>query len=209
MKKLLLASVVILFAMSVSAQVQFGIKAGVNLANVSTKMAGESVDSKMKIGFHAGVIADLGLSESFSVQPGLLFSQKGAKQEETILGQTATATMKLNYLDIPINAVYKIDAGSAKIHLFAGPVISYGLSGTTTYEAGGESQDEDVFGSEDGQAKKLDFGINFGAGIQISKILVSANYNLGLSNMVNGGDSDNFVKNRTIGVSVALLFGGK
>jgi hypothetical protein len=218
MKKVLLATVVVLFAISVNAQVQFGVKAGLNLANVSVTEGGESADTKMKPGFHIGAIVDLSLSESFSVQPGLLFSQKGTKSEGSYSQQGITvdtkSTMKLNYLDIPINAVLKLEAGSSKIHLFAGPVISYALSGKTTVEASAmgisNSEDADVeFGSEDGQMKRLDFGVNVGAGIQFNKILVSANYNLGLANLISGGDSDNFMKNRTIGISVAYLFGGK
>jgi len=55
----------------------------------------------------------------------------------------------------------------------------------------------------------LDYGVNFGAGVNISGFLVSAQYGLGLANLSPGSTGDGEIKNTVIGISLAYLFGGK
>lgn len=203
MKKLLLVLVIAVSAFTVNAQVQFGVKAGVNFANQKYTYGGVSVSPKSLLGFHAGVIANFGVGDKFIIQPGLLFSQKGAKIDEN--GVTYTDTY--NYLDIPINGVYKIDAGSVKILLNAGPSLSYALSGKSKDDSGSTNIE---FGSNEGQAKRLDFGIGFGGGVQFGSVVASLNYNIGLANIYNPPTGyDMSVKNNVFSISVAYLFGGK
>jgi len=200
MKKLLLVSVVVLFAVSINAQVQFGIKAGMNIASQKLTAGGISISPKSLIGFHAGVILDMAMGETFAIQPGFLFSQKGAKYDSD--GETGTDTY--NYLDIPINVVYKINTGSAKILLNVGPLFSYALSEKS------EGSEDATFGSGDGELKRLDFGIGFGGGVQFGSVVASLNYNLGLANIMNvPSGADVSLKNNVFGISIAYFFGGK
>lgn len=203
MKKVLLAVAVVMLAMSVNAQVQFGVKAGLNVANQKYSSSGISMSPKSLIGFHVGVIADMPLNEKFSIQPGLLFSQKGAKMDQNSVTEKAI----FNYLDIPINAVYKIDAGGVKVLLNAGPSIGYALGGK--YKVDSESEDIE-FGSEDGKYKRLDLGFGFGGGVQFGSVIASLNYNLGLANIINSpSGADYKIKNNVFSISLAYLFGGK
>jgi len=108
---------------SIQAQTRLGIRAGLNLADVNGKTNGESVSdiSKSRLGFHAGLVADITFADNFYFQPGLLFSTKGFKIEEsqdigfgfgTI---TTSVTANVSYLEIPLNLGYRIDIGSTKI----------------------------------------------------------------------------------------------
>jgi hypothetical protein len=65
---------------SSSSPVRFGIKGGMN-ASLSKDASLE--DQKSKIGFNAGVFANIPLASSFSVQPEVLYSQYGAKVKST------------------------------------------------------------------------------------------------------------------------------
>ena len=62
----------------------FGIRAGVNFQNLNGKDAGDDkLENKLKTGFNAGVNAEIPVGIDFYVQPGVLYSTKGAKVEDT------------------------------------------------------------------------------------------------------------------------------
>ena len=54
----------------------FGLKAGLNVSSISDD---GYEDSKAKAGFYGGVFMNAPLSEQFSIQPEVLYSQYGAK----------------------------------------------------------------------------------------------------------------------------------
>jgi hypothetical protein len=124
--------------------------------------------------------------------------------------------MNLNYLQIPLNALYKLDLGGMKLLLQAGPYLGFGLGGQAKWEAkgGGVSESEDwkiKFG--DGEEKEdveyidkaFDFGLGLGVGLQFSKVQVGLNYGLGLTNMYDNNDFS--CKNYSLALSVAYFFG--
>jgi hypothetical protein len=57
--------------------------------------------------------------------------------------------------------------------------------------------------------KPFDIGLNFGAGINIKGLMISAQYGIGLANLspVTIGDSE--MKNKVIGISISSLFARK
>jgi hypothetical protein len=176
-------------------------KAGVSLADIANKTDGESEDVNMKAGFTFGVAAPISISEQFSVQPELLYVQKGGKLKSG--GVTASAT--LNYLEIPVMA----RAHFGGFYLGAGPYLGIALSGKVKFDAGIISGETDLnIGTdpEEDDLKPTDFGLCFGLGygleIGTGKLVFDARYGLGLSNTRPGGDSDNFNKNRNIALTV-------
>jgi Outer membrane protein beta-barrel domain len=206
MKKLLLFSFALLFAVSTFGQIRFGLKAGVNLANMSIKDADPS--PSMIIGFHAGAILDLSLSDMMSLQPGVLFSTKGFKISATQDGITGTMTESVNYIEVPINLMFKFGSGDVKFMPFIGPYLGYALSGTLKAEAMGQSASTDItFGSSDGDMSALDYGLNIGVGIEMKGFIITAQYGLGLADL--DPSADGKMTNNVIGISVGYLFGGK
>jgi hypothetical protein len=196
--------IILLFALgNMQAQVKFGPKAGLNLSRTTMKSMGLSVDPKFRPGFHAGVIADVPLVGNLSLQPGLLFSTKGSNYDVDVFD----FSMSPSFLEIPVNLAYSLGMDELKVVLFAGPYAAYGIAGKMEFD--GESEDISFGSSGDDDMKPLDFGLNFGVGLNISNFLISAQYGMGLANV--GTDEDEAeieMKNSVIGISVAYLFGG-
>ena len=203
MKRLLTTSFVIMLVICTNAQVKFGIKGGVNFAKQKWSASGATISFDSKVGFMAGVILESPFSESLFFQSGVLFSQKGMKMSASATGATSDIDMTLNYLDVPLNIIYKANAGNVKILLSAGPVLSYGMSGKGT--ANGQSGDI-KFGS-DADFKSMDIGLGIGGGVEVSNFQIGLNYTLGLSNV--STMSGITMKNNVFTISAAILFGGK
>lgn len=220
-KNIVLLTLALLGSLSTYAQVNFGVKAG--FSGASMKVTGsEAPDLKMRPAFHVGVIADFQLAEGFYLQPALLFSAKGAKSEETVTVQgvkVSTETkINLNYLELPVNFLYKHEMGSGKLFGGFGPYLGYGLSGKVKVKAtaNGNSHEEeekvkfDGKKADDGKAhlKALDAGANFIAGYELKNgLLFSVNYSLGLVNI--DPYDDEKTKNRYFGISVGYLLNRK
>lgn len=94
-----------------------------------------------RFGFEAGMLASLGFGR-LSVQPALLFSQKGFNIQDEYTAATlpngvtpffrTDATYRLNYLTMPINVVYALQDDGQGFHLFAGPYLGLLLGGDFT-----------------------------------------------------------------------------
>jgi hypothetical protein len=189
------------------AQVKFGPKVGMNLSTMTLKSSGLSIDPKMLVGFHAGIISEIGLSENLKLQPGILFSTKGSKYELTIFEQPYELSLAPGVIEVPVNVLYSFGTGSTKINVFAGPYIAYGFTGKA--KSDGDSQDISFGTSTEDDMKPFDFGLNFGAGVNINGLLISAQYGLGLANLAPDSSGDTEMKNQVIGISLGYLFGGK
>ncbi|MCC7504983.1 MAG: PorT family protein [Saprospiraceae bacterium] len=187
-----------------AAQVNFGFKAGLNLANVNfSEEFDDLVDPKMLITFQAGVIADINISEHIAIQPGLLLVGKGFKIDDDLSGKGSSNPM---YLQVPVNVLYK----GNMFYVGAGPYVGYGLYGKVKQD-GFDDQDLN-FGSEvDDDYAALDFGANIEAGVDLGMIRVGAGYALGLANIFPADfreGSDISAKHGVISVNVAYMFGG-
>lgn len=234
MKKIFVIVASVLFSATCMAKVSFGPVIGLNLSNLNYKFAGEKIDTKMKVGFHVGGVANLSFGNHLSVMPGILFSVKGAKyteDETTVVGPVTTtyedkSTLSLNYIEVPVNVVYMTgEPGTGRFMVFAGPYVAYCVSGKNKYESTTttttgtktdvqtESGDDKIeIGSDEAkdQIKPLDFGFNVGVGYTLPMgVFVKAQYGMGLMNIMTGGDSDYSIKNTCFGLTAGILLGGK
>ena len=193
------------FSTQLFAQSDFGIRAGVNFSNISGKEDGQKIQgNKMITGFNIGVTYDIDLAEEFILQPALLFTTKGYKIK--IEGEDSPdidASMKLNYLELPINFIYKPMVGDGNLLLGAGPYLGYGIGGKAKV---GNITEKITFGN--GQLfKAFDYGANLLFGYQLSSgISAQLNAQLGLGNIARDGDSHNSVKNTQFGISFGYKF---
>jgi hypothetical protein len=176
------------------------------------------------MGFNIGGKAEYSLTKEFAIEGGLSISQKGAKVEMSNSGVTVTASINPLYLEIPINAVYKMDVGGIQLQGFAGPYLGFGIGGKISYTATGLPSGLTIdnilsqmgktnnaaikFGSATtDDMKGTDFGLNFGVGAEMKNIQVRLQYGLGLTNLANNsGDTQ---KNGVFSISVGYMFGGK
>jgi len=196
-QKLTLICILSISLLTANAQ-KIGIKAGLSLANAQYEYTQTSISTTNLIGVQVGLISEMPISNEIYLNSGVLFSQKGTKL--SLLG--VEIEFPINYLEIPLNLAYKYDLGSAKIFAQAGPYLGYGLS--AKMKGGGDEETID-FGTETDQMKRLDFGVNFAAGLEIKIVQIGINYGLGLTNLSN--DPDELMKNGVLSFSVAVFFG--
>ncbi|MDU1891094.1 MAG: porin family protein [Dysgonomonas sp.] len=173
-----LVAVAMLFCVSVSAQISFGVKAGVNLSNYG----GDVDDNKAKAGFNAGVTAEIGLPlTNLYVLSGLEYTTKGAKYD----GNNYSYNSNANFLQLPVHVGYRVSAlETLGVSFHAGPYFAYGIGGKT---GKGEAKN-DTF--DDGMLKKFDFGLGAGVGLELGKIGVGLGYDFGLANLYDGEGND-------------------
>jgi len=201
MKKLFLFIAVGLFVINTNAQdkptsdegVKFGVKAGVNFATIT---GDDTEDVKSKTGFHIGGVVEIPISDAFSVQPELLYSSQGAK-EDSDFGE---GKLNLDYINVPIMAKYYVSEGFS---LEAGPQVGFLINSKLEFE--GES--EDIKDETTG----IDFGLNFGVGYKMETGLnFGVRYNLGLSNIWDFSDFDGLDefnnKNGVFQISIGYMF---
>lgn len=211
MKRIVLLTVASFLAFGITAGAQgLGVNAGVNFFNQTIKADGEKFDdAKIKTGFQIGVDYEIGIAPDFYFAPGLMFATKGAKIQEDFLGDEYTSKWGLNYLEVPLNLVYKPVLGTGNLIVNFGPYLGYGIGGKVKAEFGDEDFEEDInFGSgEDDDLKPFDMGANIGFGYQLGMGLsFKLNAQLGLINILPEGDSDNLIKNNGFAFSVGYRF---
>ncbi|MCB2378576.1 PorT family protein [Hymenobacter sp. BT635] len=200
--------------------VQFGLRAGVNVSDWSgdavqsvMDLAGYTngaVTKEMKPGFHAGVYATIPLGPGFAVEPGVSYSEKGAKLVGTLpweqfdfLNARVTATSRMSYIDVPVLFKGYLTPG---FYLFAGPQASFLVSNKVRVEAGALgfnafSTDFDV----KEQFRPVDFAVVGGLGYQFGNGLgLSAGYDFGLSSLDKNNNFD--AQNRVIKASLNYSF---
>ncbi len=117
---------------SLSAQVSYGLKVGLNLADIrSNATFPDAPDFKYIPSLHIGLLFGFNLSERLSLQPELLLSRLGGEQEVSVLGVQTKLKQVLSYVTIPLLLEYKLGALSIE----AGPGIGY-LLDSSTYNNG-------------------------------------------------------------------------
>ncbi len=163
MKKVVLITIItVLGLLNVNAQkIRLGAKAGLNFSFIT----GDNTENLDPVtNFHFGAMAEIKVSDKFSLQPELIYSGQGYDTNIDSEGIIA-----LNYLNIPLIAKYYV---TERLSLEAGPQIGFLLS-----TKGGTEDYKDLF-------KTTDFGVNFGLGFKLDNgLYFSARYNLGLTNI--------------------------
>jgi len=109
----------------------FGLKVGLNRSNVYDSKTQDFSDNP-KIGFAGGAFLSFVLSESISIQPELLYSQKGFKGTGITLGQSYSFKRTTNFIDVPIFLAIK---PVPLVTILVGPQFSYLLSQKDEFDA--------------------------------------------------------------------------
>lgn len=205
-------------------------RVGMNVA----KIGGDVEDLEAKIGLKLGIAACFPLVDNFYLETGAFYSPKGAKEsnsvEKEVLGVNKKFnkeyTMKLNYLEIPINAVYKYEINNnMSVRGHVGPYFGFGLFGKEKLEINGSVDgailDADgkeiegqkgykskAFSSKEGDRnyKRFDAGINFGGGMEFGPCYLGIQYGVGLSNFNSKNSKDFKMRNNVFSVDFGFNF---
>lgn len=200
LKPALLILLVVVFS-DLDAQIKSGYNFGMNLSSMTLNIKGLSSGPETSAGFHFGRIFEIPIVGNFAIQPGLLLSAKGSDYK---IDNIAVSIAPI-YIEIPVIAVYSFGPETFKISMFSGPYFAYGVDGYKI-EAGGEMKSISYGSNENNDLKPFDTGLNFGAGVNIKGLLITAQYGLGLLNLSTASEADTKIKNKVIGVSITSIF---
>ena len=174
-----------------NAQVKFGARAGLNLANVATKVNDVKVKSNIRPSFYIGGLAEFAFNDVVLMDAGLTYSNQGAKAKE------GDGALRQHALNLPVWFKYDFAGFRPKAGLYAGYILSQQL------KTGNEitTVDKDDY-------KHFDYGIGLGAEYNLPNngLFFEASYNWGLANLEKNGDSKNYANNRVIQVGVGYKF---
>jgi hypothetical protein len=203
---------------------QISIKAGINIASIAESAIDdnyEEMENKSVVGFQGGLAFDLMPNSFFSIQPELLYIQKGGKVAyELDRDNRIESRYYYNYVEVPVLAKLKFmgEKNSVGFYLLGGPYAGLALNGkvknTVTF-LGQTSTSEDKFNFDNDDAEeheeRLDWGVSFGGGLQFNSIYLDLRYNLGLNNLMdndadNDNDNESYRRHRGIGVTLGYQF---
>ena len=221
MKKhfLLLLSIAIASVSMAQSQTSFNVRGGMT----SSSMKGDAVKSLQDIlevtdgiittqsqtGFFGGASVSIPVSSKVSIEPGILYAQKGYELKGALdlkgvefLGANARAQLKSSYIDVPV----LVKGNFNGFQVFAGPQISYLTRADLKTTAGvlGFNLLNKSFDVTD-EFNRWDAAITGGVGYQFGNgFSVSAAYDHGLSKVDANQNASSY--NRSFKVGVGFSF---
>ncbi len=152
-----------------SAQIKFAGKANLLFKTDSPSwqnIKGSAVDAyneagKNNVGFNVGLSAKVNLPAAFFLMPEIYYTT--FKTEFNIPTSNTTLEAKSNRVDVPVLVGYKLLGDN--LGVFIGPVASYNLS-----------TDNQFADFKENATKDFTVGYQFGAQVQLQKLIVSAKY---------------------------------
>lgn len=158
---LILVAVATMVAAPASAQVQFGLKGGLNVTSMS--FSEKVLNKENRAGFFIGPTAKFTLPiVGLGIDASALYDQREAEVEDEKIKQQA--------INVPINLRYSVGLGeTASVYFAAGPQFGFNV---------GDKEHK----LTDGETWKLSgstLSVNFGLGVMIlNHVQIGANYNL-------------------------------
>ena len=185
-------SIVTIFAIVSSAvaigQVQFGVKAGLNLSTLYNPS--DSDNPGYKTSFNAGVLVSVPLFPGFYLQPEIMYSGQGYEQSFS----TESMHIETGYLNVPVLFKYQHEIG-----LFAetGPQIGFLLSANREVGSINTNIKDDF--------ESTDYSWAFGLGYKFLPLPGDRCPNLGLTNTARDSQNET-AKNSVFQLGLFYMF---
>jgi hypothetical protein len=189
MKKVLLVSMILLLSVSIAFS-QFGIKGGINLADVRGSDVVKD-NMKTRLGLVGGISYRINLIAGISLQPEVLYVQKGVVYEATSnpmanYSETQKQTNKGDYLDIPVLLKYNLPIPQFSPYIEAGASYGILLSAKQKYELttnipGHTSASDEV--DIKNSVTKADLSFIVGVGFDITILELDARFVFGMNRL--------------------------
>lgn len=213
-----LSAICILSALTLQAQIEFGVKFGINVSELAAeRFSPVSIGGNQQFirnfprkGINTGIIMSVPITKHWSLQPELVFSEQGATgkpQSEYLV--SATQAYQYNWLNLPILLKYTWPTG-----LFAetGPQAGLLLNAEIAQTVVGAQYTS--WYNVNNQYKKIDLGWTFGVGyISPINLGFDLRYTYGLTNIANIQTGETApvqkgdIKNSVVSFGVFYLFG--
>lgn len=146
---------------------QFGVKVGVNYANVYDSR-GEKFNAEGRLGVAGGFFLTIPIGKFLGVQPEILFSQKGFQATGSLLGINYDLKRTTSYIDIPLLLTVK---PNEIVSIVAGPQISYLLRQKDVFNNGAVAVEQEKEFNKDNIRKNI-FGLVVGIDVNITRATI-------------------------------------
>jgi outer membrane protein OmpA-like peptidoglycan-associated protein len=239
MRKIVLSLIVLSLCVASKAQFSVALVGGpqVNSITPGFTLLPDTVTKTVSryTGINIGFIGDVALNKKQSLffRTGALFSAKGSQiiqhfdtsKVDLTTGQyllQATSSLKINYIDIPVDFVLKLPLkGKTKFLLGAGVQASLFYNGSTTLSTINVSK-QDAYsppeteykqtvnndlpvGNADNKYRVVHFSANALTGFEFGRVFLTANYSNGLTDFFKSNEQS--FKHQTIGVHLGIFVG--
>jgi hypothetical protein len=151
---------------------RLGVEGGINLANLNGRNVNDVFASRL--GFVGGAFLDLPLSPSLAIQPEVLYAQKGGKYNGN--------NYQLDYIEVPILLDITL---LGPLGVILGPSI-----------------DSKVADKGVDHANRNDVGLILGAQVDVSPLLLSGRYEVGLEDVSSNQRIQNGTFTFLLGLSI-------
>jgi hypothetical protein len=203
MKKIFILAIGLFVATAASAQdrIKFGIKGGVNLADIIKDDGNNNFDTEMKTGFNAGVTVEIPLIAGLQFTPEVLYAQKGYKNTGTF----GTFKQTTNFIDVPILFAFRL---GSSFNIVAGPQVSFLLSTKNKFENGFGAAEQTIVEDDADRFKKSLVGGVIGFRYDVNdRFDIHARYALDFQKNNENGDSYTpEYKNQVYSIGVGVKF---
>jgi opacity protein-like surface antigen len=195
MKKLFILCILFATGSSLTAQswsdkFQIGVKGGLNFATVA---GDDFISPDGRTSFYAGLLAEIPVSDIFSIQPEAFYSGQGFDINDNPNG--IDAQYQVDYIQVPILLkVYIFDG----LNIHAGPQFGFKVNEEVDFEPTNNVSD---FDTDDVQ----DFDLQLTTGIEYKfaeSFFVQARYTYGFSEMIENVD----VHNSYLSAGIGFMF---
>jgi len=180
MKKIsLIVATILLTSVAFAQNIEYGAKAGLNLATQTT----EDGSTPARLSGYAGLFAEFGISNRLGIQPELIFSMQGAGD-----ATDSNSPDKFNYINVPV--MLKIYVLERSLSIDVGPQFGYLVSAKTG--------SLDIYDRID---NKFDVAIGLGASYKFGgRFDISVRHNVGLIKIMDSFDHTNAVTQMGLGI---------
>jgi hypothetical protein len=181
------------------AGVQFGLKAGGNMARPTGIDAHDPMATlKNKVGFNGGLFLAFDFGKVVAIQWEVLYTMKGATY--VALDDSYTDKLYADYIEVPLLLKLRIPLPVVQPFVFAGPSVGFKLK--EKLEENGEDIPEALL-------KNNDYGAVFGAGLNLGRsFMVDLRYSLGMQKVISTieGEVQPDFRNGVWSASIGIAF---
>ncbi|HEX8386436.1 MAG TPA: porin family protein [Rubricoccaceae bacterium] len=191
-RSLLLAAAALTAVPTASAQTTFGLRAGLNVADVT---GDEIPGSEPRLGFTGGLFADIAVTPSFSIVPEVSYTQKGVSNEDD-----ADNGHRVDYVEIPVLVKYTVPVTETGLMFgaYAGPALAFKIN---------EEVDTDVVDVDTDFFRQTDIGAAFGVTVGAGPFAVDGRYTLGLQRATEEDSTPVDVRHGVFSIAGTYTFG--
>ncbi|MFH5884122.1 porin family protein [Halalkalibaculum sp. DA3122] len=209
-KQIAFLAVFLLGSASAQAQSQEEIKPDKQIKGglVGSRLINTEWESSPAPGFAIGLSLDFRFTRLFSVQPEVLYVEKGSRERVQVSSLDTEFNLVLDYVEVPVLAKFHLPADGLLLpHVYIGPYASFLIennSNTEIFENEQQTPDELI-----GEARDSDFGIVAGIGTDLdfrfNTVSAEIRYSAGFTDVF-GGAAPQPARNGTVMLLIGFQF---